>query len=253
MEQNLENQIPLGKIYKNRIIEIGTALGGPLVAGYFIAENYKVFNEKDKVTKTWIYAVIATIVIFGGIFFIPEIDKIPNHFIPLINGGLAYFIVQHFQGEKINAFINGGGKTYSWGRGIVMSIIICIITIIPILGITYFAETASNNLSVKTYGALKHEINFDKTNISMKEIDNIADGFIETTFFDQAQQKFVFVKKVNNNYEISISVIDVFKKNPEALSPFIQLRDDMQRKIPNNKIIFNLTVDNLDNVVKRLE
>jgi hypothetical protein len=56
------------KIYTDRLIWAGTFLGGPLVAGYLIAENFKVFNEPNKVKLTWIYAIIATIVIFGGVF-----------------------------------------------------------------------------------------------------------------------------------------------------------------------------------------
>ena len=51
MEETLAIKIPTQKIYKNRAIEIATFLGGPLVAGYLIAENFKAFNEPDKSKK----------------------------------------------------------------------------------------------------------------------------------------------------------------------------------------------------------
>lgn len=61
MEQTLEIQNGSKKIYKDKAIWVGTFLGGPLVAGYFIAENFKVFGEYGKAKKTWIYAILTTI------------------------------------------------------------------------------------------------------------------------------------------------------------------------------------------------
>ncbi len=40
MEQILDIEKPKPKIYNYRAIGVGTFLGGPLVAGYFIAENF---------------------------------------------------------------------------------------------------------------------------------------------------------------------------------------------------------------------
>ena len=68
MEQIMEKQSPTGKIYKAREIEVGAFIGGPLVAGYFIAENFKVFNQPDKAKRTWVITIIVTILIFGGIY-----------------------------------------------------------------------------------------------------------------------------------------------------------------------------------------
>ena len=84
MEQILENQPISGKVYKERAIWVGTFLGGPLVAGYLIAENFKVFHQNDRVKKTWIYSIIATIVIFGVAFAIPDNIKIPK--VKIIDG-----------------------------------------------------------------------------------------------------------------------------------------------------------------------
>jgi len=43
MEQKINIQTPTEKIYKDRAIGVGTFLGGPLAAGYLIAENLKSF------------------------------------------------------------------------------------------------------------------------------------------------------------------------------------------------------------------
>ena len=106
---------------------------------------------------------------------------------------------------------------------------------------------------MKTYGFLKHEILFDKSNISEREVDKIANGLTESTFFDDALQKSIYVKKVNNDFEIFIVCFESIKDDAEALQSFVQFRNELQAFFPDNKIVINLVVDNLDNVVKRIE
>lgn len=209
MGQTLDIQKPTEKIYKDRAIWVGTFLGGPLAAGYLIAENFKAFNEFDKAKMTWIYAIIVTILVFGGVFLIPDNVKMPNQVIPLIYTAIAYYLVQHFQGQNISTHLNSGGQLFSWWRTIAVGLIGLAITIIPILGFALLSDETSNiGTDTKTYGIMKHEIAFDKNNISENEVNKIADGFIKTTFFDEVVTKFVYAKKVNNNYELSISVVD---------------------------------------------
>jgi len=254
MEQILDIERPTRKIYKDWAIWVGTFLGGPLAAGYFIAENFKAFNDTSKAKKTWVYTILATIIIFGGVYMIPENVKIPNQIIPLIYTAIAYFLVKHFQGKNIATHINSGGKLYSWWRTIVVGIIGLAITIIPILGFVLLSDSIDNaSISTKTYGIMKHEISFDKNNISETEINKIADGLTKTTFFDEAVTKYVYAKKVNNTYELSISVVDGIATDSQALQPFVDLRTDLQTLFSNNKIVFKLVVDNLDNVVKTIE
>jgi hypothetical protein len=254
MEQKIDIQTPTERIYKDRAIWVGTFLGGPLVAGYLIAENFKAFNEFDKAKKTWIYAIVATIVVFGGIFLIPDNVKIPNQIIPLIYTAIAYYLVQHFQGQNISVHLNSGGQLFSWWRTIAVGLIGLAITIIPIFGFALLSDATSNiGTDTKNYGIMKHEIAFDKNNISENEVNKIADRLIKTTFFDEAVTKYVYAKKVNNTYELSLSVVDGIANDRLALQPFIDLRTNLQSLFPNNKIIFKLVVDNLDNVVKKIE
>ncbi len=203
-QQTLDIQIPTAKIYKDREIYVGTFLGGPLVAGYLIAENFKNFNEPDKARKTLIYSIIATIIIFGGIFLIPDTVKIPNQIIPLIYTGIAYLLVHRFQGKQITSHIDTGGQIYSWWRTIGVGLIGLAFTLIVVLGITFFSGSPSFvETSAKSYGVMKHEIDFDKNNITEREVDKLADGLTKTNFFDEAVQKFVYAKKIDNNYELT--------------------------------------------------
>jgi hypothetical protein len=141
-KNNIESSIPIiteqaseavksaKRIYKDRAIWVATYLGGPLVAGYIIAENFKAFNETEKAKKAWIYTIIGTIIIFGGIFSIPEdiLESIPRYFIPLVYTAIAYGFVKHFQEKNISAFIALGGKPFGWWRTIAVSLIGLVIT-----------------------------------------------------------------------------------------------------------------------------
>lgn len=254
MEETLDRQIPMNKIYKDRAIWVGTFLGGPLAAGYLIAENFKAFNDNDKAKKTWIYAIIATVVVFGGVFLIPENIKVPNQIIPLIYTAIAYYLVQHFQGQNISAYLNSGGQLFGWWRTIAVGLIGLAITIIPIFGFALISDSIDNaSISTKTFGTMKHEIAFDKNNISETEVNKIADGLTKTTFFDEVVTKYVYASKLNEKYELKISVVDGIENDSQALQPFIDLRTDLQTMFPNNKIVLKLVVDNLDNVVKTIE
>ncbi|HEY5370782.1 MAG TPA: hypothetical protein VIJ75_17490 [Hanamia sp.] len=252
-QQTLDFQIPIKKIYKEKEIYIGTFLGGPIVAGYLIAENFKNFNEPEKAKKTWMYTIIATVVIFGGIFLIPGTAKIPNQIIPLVYTGIAYLLVQRFQNKQITSHLDSGGQIYSWWRTIAVGLIGLAITLIAVFGLLYFSNAQSNNQSTATFGIKKHEIVYNKNNMAESEIDNLGNAFTQTNFFDLSVQKFVYAKKDNNTYELTISCNNSVANNKEVQAPFIQLRKDMQIYFPQNKIIINLAVDDLDNVVKRIE
>lgn len=254
LEQPSDFQTPTEKIYKDKAIWVGAFLGGPLTTGYLIAENFKAFNETDKAKKTWMFAIIATIIIFSGVFMLPDNINIPNQVIPLIYAAIAYFLVHHFQGQNISKHIASGGKLFSWWRTIAVSIIGLLITIVPIFAIALSSDTIDNlSVSTKTYGAMNHEIAFDDNNITEKEVDKLANGFVRTKFFDQAETKYVYAAKAKDTYEISLSVVDGTANDNQALQPVIDLRTDLQALFPENKIVFKLVVDDLDNVVKKIE
>ena len=255
MNETIDETIPKGKIFKDKAFWVGTFLGGPLVAGYLFSENFKALGQPEKVKPTWIVTIIATIVIFGGIFLIPDNINIPNQIIPTAYTAIAFGLFKKFQEERATEHINQGGLTYNWGRVIGVGVVGLLITILPIFAIAYASDTIDQaNISTKTYGAtVKHEIDFDKSNISEAEVDKIAEGFRETGFFDLSIAKYVYVVKNGEKYEISISVVQGMENNTEALQPFVELRDQMDSYLPNNKVEFKLVVDYLDNVVKVLK
>ncbi|MEB0260268.1 MULTISPECIES: hypothetical protein [unclassified Mucilaginibacter] len=117
------------QIYTPAHIRFGTFLGGPLVAGYYLAENYKVFGEPGKAKATWIYAIAATIVICGGIISYAETVKIPSVVFPIAYCWVAFYLTEYFQGTQINAHGKSGEGFFGWGRVILVSLIGVAITL----------------------------------------------------------------------------------------------------------------------------
>jgi uncharacterized membrane protein len=241
------------KVYNDRTILAGTFLGGPLAAGYFISENFKIFNESDKVKITWIVAILTTILLLTGLLLIHGVEKIPVQLIPFCYTIITYFLVKHFQRDKIKDYVSNEGPVYSIWRVSLIGIVSSVITILPVFIIVYFTNPILTT-STKTYCALHHEILYNKPNISEAEVDKVAIGLTRASFFDEVQKKSIFLQKVNNSFEISIPVIDNAWDKAEAVSYFVQLRKDMQAQFLDKKIVINLCLDtDISNVKKRIE
>ena len=140
MEENLLPSQPTFKLYKDRAIYVGTLLGGPLVAGYFAAENFKHLTQTNKIKTTWLIAILATIIIFSGKFLITNFEKIPKYLIPLIYTAIAQFLVQTFQGAAIKTHIETGGQTYSIWRAIWIGLVGLVILLVIIIAIVFLTS-----------------------------------------------------------------------------------------------------------------
>ena len=133
---------PNFKLYKDRAIFIGAFIGGPLVAGYLAAENFKLLVQPQKVRMAWIIAVSATIVIFGSLFVIPNREKIPNFLIPLVYSSIAQYIVQKYQGAAIKEHLDLGGPTFSNGRAVGIGLVGMAVLIAIIFAVLVLKDSA---------------------------------------------------------------------------------------------------------------
>jgi hypothetical protein len=254
MEQTIDIPAPGPKVYRDKAIWAGAFLGGPLAAGYLIAENYRAFNQAGHAKKTWLYTIIGTVVLFGGLFMIPDTVKLPGQVIPLIYTVAAYVFVQHYQGPAIAVHLDAGGQVHPWWRTVGVGVAGLVITGGFLLGFAFLSDAVANaEVATRTYGIMRHEIAYDKNNLTQTEADRLAEGLTTTAFFDGAVTKYVYVEKVDQDYELSMPVVEGTADDPGALEPFIELREEMQALFPGHTIRFKLVVDQLDNVVKRIE
>ena len=140
------------KIYSEKAVSVGTFLGGPLVAGYMMAKNYRAFHESGNGRKCWLYAALATSMFFGALLFIPGLEKLPRLTWPLVETALASFLVHRLQDKKIESHLSAGGQTYCWGRTIAVALIGCAVTVIFLFIVLLFKATSVTVTHPKTYG-----------------------------------------------------------------------------------------------------
>ncbi len=111
MEENLtlENEQPEEvQLYSKRAILVATYLSGPLTPGILMRQNFINLGEKQSGKNVLIIAVISSILMFAGIFSIPDdvMEKIPKYAIPFIYTGIVYFLLEKYQGKELKKHKN---------------------------------------------------------------------------------------------------------------------------------------------------
>jgi L-cystine uptake protein TcyP (sodium:dicarboxylate symporter family) len=123
MEKKSLPATPFRKLYDTKEIIVGTFLGGPLAAGYLLAENYKHFDENKKAKKTWIIAILSAVILYSIVLFVPQIEYIPVIVIPLVYTAITRVILKLFQEKRIERSIANNVPIYSMWRAILVGLI----------------------------------------------------------------------------------------------------------------------------------
>lgn len=145
------------------------------------------------------------------------------------------------------------GQRYSPSRTIGVGLVSLVISLVVLFGTVLLIGIITNaNVTSKTYGSMQHEVSFDKANIPENEVDRIAYSLRLAGFLDDEVTKYVYVKKVDNDIELYISVVDGIAANNTALHSYRLLLKNVQERHPDTRIYLNLVVKRLDNVVKRM-
>jgi hypothetical protein len=245
------------QIYTERTILISTLIGGPLVAGYLMARNFKAFQEPEKIKYTWIYSILATILTFSSARLLSAIDhssyQSTNLLIPLIYLAATSLMVKRYQKEKIEKLISSGIKAFTVWRGLGIGCIGLVTTLV----IFIFPSFASNmitepvyQMAKREYGKLNHEIVYTNSKITESEVDSIAQALQFSGFFDEIQQKKILLDKNGDVYEISIGLIENAWNDPIVQLHFQNLENNLNMQFVDKKIIINLCDSNNMAVVK---
>ena len=127
-------------IYKNLHIQLATLIGGPLGTTWLLAENFKKLGYPEKVRKTWIWGILALILLLALSFSIPDDWKIPNFVFPVIYLGIASQVTKSTQGSAIQQHLSEGGAVYSVWRALGIGLICLILTIAIISSILFSTD-----------------------------------------------------------------------------------------------------------------
>lgn len=127
------------KFHSKQAIGIATFIGGPLAAGYLVRENYLSLNKPEEAKKSLWIGILATVILFGGIYMISEstMDKVPNQILPIIYTGIILFIVEKIHGKILNLHKENGNEFYSAWKAAGIGFIALLILLMVIFGYAF--------------------------------------------------------------------------------------------------------------------
>jgi hypothetical protein len=128
------------KLYNDRAIFIGTFLGGPLAAGYLLAENYRHLGERSNARKTWLFTILGFLLIFGIAFLTPASGNSMGYLLPILYSYIASYLAKRLQGDLVKLHLQKMGVLYSNWRAVVVALIALAITIAFLIGLSLFVD-----------------------------------------------------------------------------------------------------------------
>lgn len=232
----LEAEIPHGKVYTANVIYGATFIAGPLVATYMIAENFRLFNNNKAAARTWIVGIVFTIILFGGLFMLPEDVKIPNMIIPLIYTGTAWSFVKYNQERDINKHLTAGGKDHNWKNIILVALSSILLSLAFAFGLVLIDEAMVEDLAVRKYGASSCAVYYSEDECSATDVDKVARALRNRDFFQDDAYNEVLLTTTNTEYVISIALTVGAWENPEVIEYYTSLLEQLEIDLPDKQV-----------------
>ena len=239
------------KLFSQRAIAIATYFGGPAAAGYLLKKNYESYDQEDNGKKAFIIGIISTLLIFAGIFSIPEhiIDKIPNAVIPAIYTGIIYLIVEKIQGQWLKEHKESGGEFYSGWKATGIGAIFMLILLAMIAGTAFIA----GDLSKPDFDATNYD------NEVAKFVENENQSLAVFNVINTSEPEYLikeFSKGIvlwNENKEIVKKLNSIENLPTELLEQNKKLLKYCNLRIQHNEIIVKAISEDTDKYVSEID
>lgn len=239
------------KLYSQRAITIATYFGGPAAAGYLVKKNYEAYDQSEKGKKAFIIGIISTLLIFAGIFSIPEhiIDKIPNVLIPAIYTGIIYLIVEKIQGQWLKEYKESGGKFYSGWKATGIGAIFMVILLAMIAGTAFVAGDLSKpDFDATTYdNEVAKFVENENNSLAVYKVINSS----EPQYLIKEFSKGIVLWKKNKEIVNRLNAIENLPK--ELLEQNKKLSSYCDLRIQHNEIIIKAISEDTDKYVSEID
>jgi len=262
INNRIENRTKDIKLYSSKTISGATFLGGPLAAGYLISENFKALNKPDEGRKSLIIGIITTIILFGGMFILPEkiIDKIPRQLIPLIYTGIIWGIVEWTQGEPLKAHKEYGNSFFSGWKAAGIGLISLLIIGIGIFGYSYLE---SNNPANEIYVNKIAEFTKNETesltffnNLRLKSKSSLLSE-LNNSAIPKWEKNIDIAKELNTIDGLSSDMIDknkvLLKYSELRLEGFLLIKKAISEDTDKYESQLNMLKLQIENELKKLK
>lgn len=129
------------KFYSQKNITLATFFGGPLAAGVLVRQNFITLGDEKRGQYALIISILATILLFVGIFTIPEhiLNKVPNVVIPALYTGIIYLVVESIHGEVLDNHKENNGIFYTGWKAAGIGLVSLVIMVAGIFAYAYLA------------------------------------------------------------------------------------------------------------------
>jgi hypothetical protein len=239
------------KIYTERKILTGVLIGGSAAGAYYFWRTFRALGKPGHAVAAVSIAAVVMLVTLGSLF-IPALDRVPSSVFHIIQTGLALGAIRGFLSTGIAGHIDENRTVYGWGNTILVAVISMTITMGAVVAVLLVAPDSFDGRTVRHYGTLKHEIEFEPANVTEPEAGRIAAALTSVGFFDQEAKKTVDLAKSGDRFIITVYCNDE-ARTPEIIEQFKELRSELQRSFPANPIVIDMVVGTPDDRIARLE
>lgn len=221
--------------YTKKAIGFATYFGGPLVGGYLLFKNFKLFNEDDSARNTLIFSIIFFVVFFELFLLIPDPirEKIPRFVLPAIYTGIIYYIFKRFQDEKVSKFLQSGGHKASGWKIFGISVVGLLITLSYLMFRVMLI--APFNGKVMEFGSAGNKIYYDEE-IAEKEVETLGQFLTDYGYFQSEVPQVVNFKLVDDKYEIHIFVDKNWWTDEDIVESLLSVQEQLSQKILSQKV-----------------
>lgn len=206
------------KFHSQKAIGFATFLGGPLAAGYMIRENYLSLDKPDEGKQALVIGVLSTVLLFAGIFLIPEsiLDKVPNSVIPIIYTAIIYGIVEKIHGPLLNQHKDNAYDFHSGWHAAGIGFVSLVIMLIGIFGYAFLAPDGEE---------------YDLYNIEMTKFSDNEEASL--AFYDHLDSKDDKALLL----ELQSSIIPKWKENIEIIKQSNSIANLPEELLEQNKLL----------------
>ncbi|MFT3745635.1 MAG: hypothetical protein QM785_15275 [Pyrinomonadaceae bacterium] len=231
---------------------VGAAIGGPLALAYYLAKTLRALGRSNLAIGLGIALPLGLLVLVFASAVIPGLDNIPDPFWYLSQFGILVGFTRGYIFTSFKAYLAEGKPIYSWGNTLLVAVVSMAISLALIAAFYIIVSNIYIEMPKVTYGKLEHEIYYDPATIKKPELDRLAKALTETNFFDEEVKKSIQVSRSNNTYIIAI-FFSPDANRPDVIAPYRELRTELQKDFPVNKIVIDMVVDTAENRFARLE
>jgi len=241
MSEQTTPPTPTFKIHKDKFIYAAAYIGGPLAAGYIIAENFKAFGDLKKYKQALAVTVLLTVLLVTVGMFTPAFDKMPRLVIPLVYTFIAYWIMRWLQGQQIDEHILNDGPIFSAWRAALITLISLVITLALVFILAFaFEQEERTDTYYKPFANTTHQIQYNSAHMEQTEVALLSNRLAEIAYLDSNSTMSLYVDKQGDEIQIWVPFLEPAWTNTFDIERHTQLKELVAGYYPANTVVVRL-------------